>query len=336
MNETDSKTIDAIRFPLAIMVVAIHSYITIDGWSYMNVAGQGLGSNMAQFFMIAIGHVLTHIAVPSFFLISGYLFFHNFGDGGIDVWKRKLMSRINTLVIPYVLWILLFILWNCVLGLKTVQQMGLWNWFQSIGGFKSFWCSSTWNIDRVDLWGNPSISSAPVLVPFWFMRNLIVCIAVFSPCYYMLFKRSTHKIIRYLGIVLLSFLYSTQTSLLLPGFSVHTLFFFGFGALLSLQNRSLTDCFLQYRKTFWVLFVALFVVEVILNGHNTIIGNYIYPFYVFTGVVYIVNIVSISSAKWGGAEIYVLYLCFSHFCIAFCKRDFTENSINYSRGYFCK
>lgn len=101
MNVTDSKKIDELRFPMAVMVVAIHSYIVIDGWSYTNIVNQGIGSNVAHFFMIAIAHVLAHVAVPTFFLISGYLFFNNFEDGGGKIWKKKIRSRVYSLFVPY-------------------------------------------------------------------------------------------------------------------------------------------------------------------------------------------------------------------------------------------
>lgn len=292
MNEKDSKTIDKLRFPLAVMVVAIHSYITIDGWFYSEVANQGLGCNVAQFFMIAIGHVLTHIAVPTFFLISGYLFFQNFGDGKLDIWKRKLKSRVWSLIIPYILWILLFVLWKIALSYKTVPQGGMIDYLQSLVGVTTFWCSSTWNLDRVDIWGNPSVSSSPILVPFWFMRNLIVCVFLISPLFYFMFRKGTLKIVRNVGAILLAFLYFTQTSLYLPGLSSQTLFYFGIGAYLSLSDKSITETFSRHKYFIWILFGILFISEVALDGHNTIIGNIIYPFFVLAGVMFVINIIS--------------------------------------------
>lgn len=290
MNDTDSKTIESVRFPMAVMVVAIHSYFTIDGWSYTNIASYGIGSNVAQFFMISIGHVLAHIAVPTFFLVSGYLFFQRFGEGSLDVWKRKLKSRVSTLMIPYIVWIILYILWKIGLSYQTVLQEGLINYLQSLGGVKMFWCSSTWNLDRVDVWGNPAVASSPVLVPFWFMRNLIVCAFLASPVFYFVFRRETRWRVRSFSLVILAFLYFTQTSLYLPGLSSSTLFYFGIGAYLSLQDKSLIETFSRHKQLLWILFCSLFITEVALDGHNTTIGNIIYPFFVLAGVLSIINI----------------------------------------------
>ena len=74
ISEQESRVISSLRLPLAIMVVAIHSFISIEGWRYGDVAMQGAGSNTAEYFMIAFSHVLCHVAVPIFFLISGFLF----------------------------------------------------------------------------------------------------------------------------------------------------------------------------------------------------------------------------------------------------------------------
>lgn len=89
ISDNDSRTISSLRFPLAVMVVAIHSFITIKGWDYNCIATQGLGSNVAVFIMIFFSHVLCHIAVPTFFLISGFLFFTNFGSGNFTSWKKN-------------------------------------------------------------------------------------------------------------------------------------------------------------------------------------------------------------------------------------------------------
>ena len=187
VNELDSRTIGSLRFPLAVMVVAIHSYISIDGWSYSEIANMGVGANVVQFFMMAIGHVLSHIAVPTFFLISAYLLFNNFGDGDVSVWKRKLSSRLKSLVLPYIIWIILYVLWLAILDYKTILECGLVEWVQAHGGLSCFWCCKTWNLERVDLWGNPATASAPILVPLWFLRDLIVCVFVISPIFFALF-----------------------------------------------------------------------------------------------------------------------------------------------------
>ena len=315
MNETDSRVINSLRFPLAVMVVAIHSYIAIDGWVYNSVASQGIGSNVAQFFMIAISHVLTHVAVPTFFLISGYLFFNNFDNGNTIVWRKKMLSRVKTLLIPYVIWVALYILYSMIMSYKSIVGDGIWEWYNSHGGLSMFWCSETWNLDRKDIWGQPDIASSPILVPFWFLRNLIVCV-VLSPLFYSLFKKSNSNITTVIALSVLSFLYFTQTSLRVPGLSVSSMFYFGIGAALSLWNRSLVETFSMNKKVVWPIFVILTVIEISLYGHNTMWGNIIYPFFVFVGVW---SIIALKPQNGGGQNYTFFIYAFHIFALPFVK-----------------
>lgn len=313
ISEQDSRVISSLRLPLAIMVVAIHSFISIGGWRYEDVAIQGVGSNIAAFFMSAFSHVLCHVAVPTFFLISGYLFFASFGDGSINVWKRKLLNRTKTLLLPYLIWNILYILWSICLDVRAVMDAGLIEWLQDKGGFSMFWCCSYWNLDRVDLWGNPAIASSPILFPFWFMRDLIVCVLL-TPTFWIVFKKKNANWIKVVCVCILAVLYFTQTSLGVPGLSSNALFFFGIGSFLSINDQSICNAALKLRIAGYVLFGIFIVVEVCLFGHNTFWGNIIFPFYVFAGVVSTVNLFSRGKLTNGGQK-YTFFIFAFHIFI---------------------
>ena len=125
-----------------------------------------------------------------------------------------------------------------MLDFHSAISEGLLSWIRNNGGWSVLWRSNSWNLDRVDFWGKPAIATSPILVPFWFMRDLIVCISI-SPLLFVLFKDNRHKYIKILAVAILSLLYFTQTSLVIPGFSSLAFFYFGIGAFLSLSNRSL-------------------------------------------------------------------------------------------------
>lgn len=314
ITEQDSKVISSLRLPLAIMVVAIHSFISIEGWSYEDVAIQGAGSNTAAFFMIAFSHVLCHVAVPTFFLISGFLFFSNFGDGSRYVWKRKLLSRTKTLLLPYLLWNVLYILWMMCWDVRGVMDAGMLVWLQEKGGLSMLWSSNHWNLDRVDLWGNPDIASSPILVPFWFMRDLIVCVFL-TPLFWLVFKKQNAKWVKVVGASILVILYFTQTSFGIPGLSSNALFYFGIGTALSINEAGICNTIGKWRIPGYLLFGILFIVEVCLFGHNTFWGNIIYPFYVFAGVVTIINVFSrVKFVNWGGQK-YTFFIFAFHIFI---------------------
>lgn len=311
ISEQDSVVISSIRFPLAVMVVAIHSYISIEGWEYTNISSQGLGSNIAAFVMITISQVFCHIAVPTFFLISGYLFFSNFAIGDKDIWQKKLVGRVKSLVIPYFLWILIYILFLIAKDYHNVMTNGLLNWLSEKGGWNMLWSSNCWNLDRTDIFGLPAISSSPILVPFWFMRDLIVCI-ILSPILWMVFRKSSHTIIKILAISLISFIYFSQLSLIIPGLSGIALFYFSIGAMLSLNDKSICEYAHKYNKLSYIIFTFLFIVEVILFGHNTYYGNLIYPFYVLSGVVFIINFIKNNKKISSKYERYTFFIFAFH------------------------
>ena len=78
----DSQVIHTLRFPLVCLVVAVHSFSFIKGWNIDHLELSSLsGADLYSLFCISISMTLAHIAVPTFFVISGYLFFKDFSRG---------------------------------------------------------------------------------------------------------------------------------------------------------------------------------------------------------------------------------------------------------------
>lgn len=69
-----SRILDAIRFPLAFMVVLIHCKINAESWvlpDWKHFSGIEFSTALQIFF----SSIVSDIAVPTFFVISGYYFF---------------------------------------------------------------------------------------------------------------------------------------------------------------------------------------------------------------------------------------------------------------------
>lgn len=111
IDQETSTRIDILRFPLIVGVVFVHDYSGKTYGSIVNGRSTGFWVDYVQlFFSCGIGHV----AVPLFFLISGYLFFQ--GKWSWGNYANKLERRINTLLIPY-------LFWNCLtLGIFALAQ----------------------------------------------------------------------------------------------------------------------------------------------------------------------------------------------------------------------
>lgn len=114
LSSLQSKTIDCIRFPLVVMVVFIHmnpNVVNLPDAKFDFFSMQGL----YNFVGILFSHTLPSIAVPTFFFISGFLFFINIQDWSWNKYKKKLKNRIKTLLIPYLMWNLVPFLFSIIL-----------------------------------------------------------------------------------------------------------------------------------------------------------------------------------------------------------------------------
>lgn len=140
--ELQSETLKAIRFPLAVMVVFIHSFSMGDydqpNWTHLS----GMDINVAK--RILFSHVITHIAVPTFYLISGYFFFYKVTNFDFATYKGKLRKRIHTLLIPYILWNTLPILMVVIRKVAAFFVKGkplsnILEFFQENQGIRLFW-----------------------------------------------------------------------------------------------------------------------------------------------------------------------------------------------------
>ena len=131
-----------LRFPMIVLVTYAHSYGNVaDGFSLL-----ASDWNTYEFLKLLISQILVKVAVPVFFIMSGYLFFVNIKEWNMQVYKAKILRRIKTLLIPYLVWNLLM-----ALKLKTYS----WSFF--------------WE---------------PVNMPLWFLRDLMLVILLTPIIYY--------------------------------------------------------------------------------------------------------------------------------------------------------
>ena len=74
LRDLESRILDALRFPLAVMVVVIHSSISKDYHlpDYTALSG----TDICVALQILFSHVISAVAVPAFFMMSGYFFFY--------------------------------------------------------------------------------------------------------------------------------------------------------------------------------------------------------------------------------------------------------------------
>lgn len=288
-----SETIDLVRFPLAVMVVFIHSFPDGTWLDFSAIEYSSLSSFDAfNVFRRFFSNVFPSIAVPAFFLISGYLFFKKLEQWDWSVWKRKIRSRLKTLVVPYFLWVTLYVLYNSgiYLTIGAIIINGrpislLTDWFSESGGFHLFWDSQVWGEDRLNwLGGIAPHATGPKLVPLWFLRDLMVVVAL-TPLIYWTIKKMKIGVIFILGAA-----YLTGLWLDLHGLSITAVFYFSTGAYLSIKGHDIS-VFYKHHNLLYAICVCLLIINMYFAvGPYTDLRRYFSGLYVITGVVSAINL----------------------------------------------
>lgn len=222
-----SKTIAFLRFPLIVGVVLIHSTladVVINGTLMVDVAAYPFFRSFSYLF----SEVFSRIAVPLFFFISGFLFFHR--PDGFDgrTYAQKLKKRARTILVPYVCWNLLVILFYLFAESLFPELLSGRN--KPVAGYSvADWFWAFWNTQHI----NPGVGGAyPINYPLWFIRDLMV-VMLFSPLVYFVVKRMKHYAVIVLGLLWVTGCWSDA-----PGFSSDAFFFFSAGAYFGIHKKS--------------------------------------------------------------------------------------------------
>lgn len=154
---------------LILMVVFIHSGYK-EGGSYPLVN---------YFQNLFSGYALCRVANPLFFMMSGFLFYYNVKSLR-DVYP-KIKKRVRSLLIPYIIWNIVFVLWYVILS--YIPQVS-----NSINSDVFDHFTSIWS-------GMYYLFIQPANFPLWFLRNLIVFVAVSPLIWYVISRAKWYSII---------------------------------------------------------------------------------------------------------------------------------------------
>ena len=163
-----SNKITLIQFILSVAIVYQHTQ-----WRY---SGGIIFINKIHEFLF----YLFEAAVPMFFMISGYLFYRTFS---IEKTKEKLKSRVKTLLVPYLIWNVVYAVFFVTMSL--------------IGFVKNIHIE--WNGKIVLQILNSDFS------PLWFVKYLMI-FTLIAPIMYYVFKNKYFGAIAILGMISLNVL----------------------------------------------------------------------------------------------------------------------------------
>lgn len=240
-EQLQTNTLSALRFPLIIGVVFIHSRFTDI------ITQEGIISLTRDIFPIytllsnLISNVFSRISVPLFFAISGYFFFYRVNILNVHVYIYKLKRRLKSLLIPYIIWNFIVILILLAAELCIPEMMS--------GLKKSI---TKWNI--TDWFYN--LYAVPISYQFWFIRDLIL-LCIFSPIIYYGIKYGKRPFILALSILWIFDLWPN-----IPGFSIVGIFSFSVGAYFSINQINFITILSKNTTILGSLYVILSILEV--------------------------------------------------------------------------
>ena len=293
-QQLSSEAIDIVRFPLAVMVVFIHSFPDSYNIDFTTIDYGSLNTFDAyNIFRRFCSNIFPSLAVPSFFFLSGYLFFKKLEKWNWNVWKLKFCSRIKTLVIPYFLWITIYVFYKYkiynIIGAIVIKgrSFSLFSdWYNENGGIHMFWDSIQWDNNAFNwLGGIAAHSTAPDLVPLWFLRDLFTII-VATPIIYYFIKKTGITIIIILGIAYITKIYPD-----IHGLTSITAFFFTMGAYISINGWDIFTVFIKYRKSIFFIWILLLIINMFFAvGPQMHLRTYFSGLYTLAGVISVFNL----------------------------------------------
>lgn len=289
------EVFDWLRFPLAVGVVYIHSFGARAVDSARLLADPFSWGAAYDFFRIFSSKALPILAVPVFFIMSGYLFYSRLSTWDWHVYADKLRRRVHTLLLPYLGWNLFHIVhlsWPTLLKVFSGERSidSLWALLHRLGGFRMFFDSHLARPVPVNVFGIPMESTGPVLMPLWFMRDLMILV-LFAPLIYWLLHRFGHWVVLLLGTCFVLNLWVP-----VHGFSIYSTFWFALGSWFALSGRDPVSGLSRYsRFAYPVAAVSVFLLawlRAYYGAPDTFGIRLVYVVYVFSAVMSAFGIVS--------------------------------------------
>lgn len=298
ITQSDSHAIARLRLPLAIGVVFIHLNMGVSG---KDICWTHPGSmDFYRLFECLWTNELAALAVPLFFMISGLLFFRN---GTLD-YGHKLMRRVRSLLVPYVLFILLAIIG--LVGLRMAQGHGLGDALQTYLGngrwLRAFWDYHTTG-STTNILGWTKATAYPINIPLWFMRDLMVLV-VASPIVYHAIRR-----LGWVWLVLMAAFTLSGIWIPLPGFGVTSCLFFSIGAWFGIKGVSPVACLKRGRSWLVTIGAVLMVADVVSDG--TSIDGHLHVAFLVVGILAVYSLAGAVAYRPHGWEAQASFFVFA-------------------------
>lgn len=217
-NDLQSRTVEWLRYPLMVLVVIIHTDTSL----LYSMPHEGLSSVL--FYIL---RTVIRVAVPMFFIFSGYWFFRKPDTFTFDAYRTKIRKRVRTLLIPYLFWN--FFAW--ALQLAVVVMQGHADWIPSDVFHPK-------KLIDVFIGYGEGYQGMPKAYQLWFLRDLMI-VCLLSPLLHMLLRGKRPWVLLVFAAIYLMPWPSGWHSILkrMPA----ALLFFGIGACMGIHKINMVE-----------------------------------------------------------------------------------------------
>lgn len=243
-NSRESLALDLLRFPLAALVVLLHTAApdSSDGFTYC----------LANY----VNAPIVQVAVPGFFLMSGYLFFAGKEEFGWTVYKKKIGKKVRSLLVPYIIWnyIALFLGYGYTYyKSRTIGTVMPWDLMEIL------WAHGDGIMATSPLGYEYPVIVSPVAGVLWFMRDLVMMMLCSIVSYHII------KRLKWWIFPILILLNVFKIGFPFAGFSLAAITFFNIGAFFSIHQIHVFDWLVKH-ETIWLVLWPLFVILQTIGG----------------------------------------------------------------------
>lgn len=228
----ESDIINILRLVLTVGVVFTHSAIDVPQPHTFNNASYVIAEGFWQRF-------LGEFRVPTFFMLSGVLFFKG-AYFNLIVYRKKIRKRLHSLLYPYLLWCAIALSIRIVLLFMKTGNFPFNNPAQVLLSF---------------IYYNGTVCNPfPINGPLWYMRDLFL-IVIISPLLFQLVKGASKCIIvaLFCFFIVLPYLHLPMT-LFLKG-----IIWFTMGAYISVHNKTLISIFSPMKLVYYIYPICIVV-----------------------------------------------------------------------------
>ncbi len=255
LTESISSSITLLRFPMAVVILLLHS-----SFEHEIIEGNSIFIGWSAPFYHHLDYTfvqnICNIAVPLFFLISGFLFFKE-GELSLDLYKAKLKKRIKSLLIPYLIWnVIICLIYLGVQNMVPSMNSGR-NKLILDYGLHDF-LMMFWSMRYIKEGG----MNGPMDTPLWFIRDLMVMMLL-SPLFFLFIKK-----VKIYFPALFLLLYVSGLWFGVPGVSSVALAFYTMGAFFAISHYNFAMFANTNIKLFTISYFLLLISVVIMKDNG--------------------------------------------------------------------